>query len=390
MTKDLSFPISKKVYKEEPVTDPKPEKGLKLFDDLVRAKEAEQSVTPSVQPQPVPEQKAYIPMLNAPATNQLTHISSSVTPPVIDLITGNATIRKGTLSVSIDGYGNLKGLRASTLKLLDACTIHLTEQNTYQGNDDKINVAIEISLPHYGDLCGIPDTKPSRDKLRRRVKEDLETLYHISLDWTEPAGKSTRDFAKIRICDKVGIERGKICFNFSSEMAKYLTTAYLMQYPIELLKVDDRNPNLYPLGRKLLLHHSIDNNVIKKTANIISVKALLDVCPAIPSYEEVLKTDRHLERKIKTPFETALNAIPFIRWEYSNSKGIPLTDEQLEAADYATFIELFIHFEVEGTIDRMEQIKAKREEAKAKAKTRTKTRSKKASKKKSAGEPPKE
>ena len=41
----------------------------------------------------------------------------------------------------------------------------------------------------------------------------------------------------MRICDKISILRGNINFNFSKDMAKYLTDAYIMQYPMELLKV---------------------------------------------------------------------------------------------------------------------------------------------------------
>lgn len=197
-------------------------------------------------------------------------------------------------------------------------------------------------------LCGIPLTKSSKDKTRRRVKEDLETLFHMSLEWTESSGKKTKDFAKMRICDKVAIVRGNINFNFSKDMARYLTDAYIMQYPMELLKVDERNSNLYPLGRKLLLHYSINNNRKKGTSNIISVKALLEVCPDIPTYEKVMSEGRQLNQRIRIPLEKALDALKFINWEYSNSKGVPLTEEQILSTDYKTFEKLYIKFNVIG------------------------------------------
>lgn len=70
-------------------------------------------------------------------------------------------------------------------------------------------------------------------------------------------------------------------------MANYLNQAYIMQYPLELLAISECNPNAYPIARKLALHHSIDNNHKKGTANIISVAKLLESAPEIPSIEVV-------------------------------------------------------------------------------------------------------
>ena len=294
------------------------------------------------------DKRYFTEMLNGMATNQLSSINTNASAPVIDVITGNATIEQGTLKVLIDKYSELKGVRTSTLKLLDACTMYLTKQNTYRGNSEKINTNVVIPLERYMSLCGIPLTKPSKDKARRKVKEDLETLFHMSLEWTEPSGKKTKDFSKMRICDKIAIIRGNINFNFSKDMARYLTDAYIMQYPMELLKVDERNGNLYPLGRKLLLHCSINNNRKKGTSNIISVKALLEVCPHIPTHENVMSEGRQLDQRIKIPLEKALDALKFINWEYSNSKGIPLAEEQILSTDYKTFEKLYIKFSVMG------------------------------------------
>lgn len=322
----------------------------------------------------------FSPMLNGTATNQLTNISTRANPPIVDEITGNATIEQGTLKVFIDSYNELTGgLRTSTHKLLDACTMELTRQNPYRGADNSINPSIIISLDRYMEMCGIPATKASKDYTRKKVKEDLETLYHISMEWTERSGKKTRDFAKMRVCDKIGLVRGNIILSFSQDMARYLTNAYVMQYPTELLKVDERNPSSYHIGKKLLLHNSIDNNRRKGTANVLSVKALLDVCPDIPTYAQVQATDRAFDRRIVKPFEAALNSLPFIRWEYSNSKGSPLSEEQLGATDYDTFSKLYILFEVIGAPDQTARLEARANEAKAKADKKQATSKKKAS-----------
>ena len=307
--------------------------------------------------------KPYVAMLNGTATNQLTSISTRSNRPIVDMITNTATIQQGSVSVFIDNYNKITGeLRTSTHKLLDALTMLLTQQNNYRGKEAELKPTVSLPLEHFMELCGIPITKPSKDKTRKKAKEDLETLYHLSIEWKEQSGKNTRDFAKMRLCDKIGIVKGNIVFSFSQDMANYLTNAYIMQYPIELLKVDERNPNSYHIGKKLLLHNSIDNNRAKGTANIISVKKLLEACPDIPTYEQVLATGRQLDQRIKAPFEAGLNSLSsFVSWEYCNSKGIPLTEEQLQATDYNTFIQLFIKFDVADTPDQTPRLERKRE-----------------------------
>ena len=57
---------------------------------------------------------------------------------------------------------------------------------------------------------------------------------------------------------------------------------------------------------------------------------------------------RQLDQRIRTPLEKALDALKFINWEYSNSKGVPLTEEQILSTDYKTFEKLYIKFNVIG------------------------------------------
>lgn len=285
-------------------------------------------------------------MLQGTGTNQFSHVSTRKRTPEIDEVTGLARLSEGSLTVFIEQYDSLTGgLRVSTHKLLDAFTIQLTAQNHYRG-DGTLKTMVTIPLDDYMEQCGIPLTKASKDKTRRKVKEDLETLYNTSLEWTEQAGQgATRDYAKMRIISMHGIKAGKIQVRFSEDMARYLTHAYVMQYSLELFKLDERNPSAYHLGKKLLLHASIENNQKRGTDNIISVRALLDVAPDIPSYEEVMAKDRHLDQRIITPFENALNALgDILTWEYTNARGVPLTKKQAEGFGYDTFVKSYVRF----------------------------------------------
>ena len=342
------------------------------------------TVKPTLQPRDKPKQEPYTEMYNGVATNLLANISTRTQPPEVDAITGEAKIQRGSLTAFIDSYNELSSeIRVSTLKLLDICTIALTHQTHYKDPiRDRSDRTVVIPLEKYMDMCGIPHTKASKDKIRRRVREDLELLYHISLAWTENGGKNrVKDFAKMRICDYISLKNGNMEFSFSEDMAKYLINAYVTQYSLALLQADERNPSIYRLGRKLLNHHSNDNNQRNGTANILRVSKLLEVCPEIPSYEQVMNTDRAVERRIITPFENALDGVPLLKWEYSNAKGEPLTEEQLATRrEYKTFAALYICFSFEETKDqsaRQERNQKKIAEAKKRAAPRRAAKEKK-------------
>ncbi|MDL2319142.1 replication initiation protein [Eubacteriales bacterium OttesenSCG-928-A19] len=308
---------------------------------------AVETVTPALIPN-VETPSRFRPMLQGTGTNRLTQVSSRSASPEIDAVTGLATITADSLTVFIESYNSLTGgLRVSTHKLLDACTIVLTSQNHYRG-DGPMNTLVSIPLDDYMHQCGVPMTKASKDKTRRKVKEDLEALYSTSIEWSESAGnEGTRDYAKMRIISMHAIRGGNIVVRFSEDMARYLTHSYVMQYPMELFRLDERNPSAYYMGKKLLLHNSIENNRRRRTANLLSVKALLSSTPDIPSYEEVMRGDRHLERRIIQPFENALSALDgTVRWEYTNARGIPLTRRQLDDFHYDVFIRCYVRFEV--------------------------------------------
>lgn len=321
-----------------------------------------QKITPAVAPTDEQQPKKFVAMLNGVATNQLAMISSRSAKIEKDKVYGYDIIKSGKLKVVIggeefDGIAT-NGLRISTHKLLNVCTIALTQQNNYRGRTDRIKPQVEIPLESFMEMCGIPLTKPSKDKTRRRVAEDLETLFQIRLSWKEPRKKQTKDYDEIRLCQRKGIKNGIIFFKFSDDMAEYLTNAYIMQYPLELLKVDERNPSAYNIGLKLALQSFNTNNIRQGTADIISVKSLLAVCPEIPSYETVKEKGRQVDQRIIAPLVKALDSLP-IWWEYSNSKKEKLTKEQTDSASYSSFSDLFIHFGFGDPPDQTDRLEGK-------------------------------
>lgn len=300
-------------------------------------------------------------MLNGTATNTFATIGRKAKPTSIKTITDNATIEKGDFKVFIEKYSDKKTLKVGVAKVLDILAIKLTEMNHYKAkNPNTLKRTVTFSVKEYMNYLGIKniDNAHNRKSASKRLKEALDTLYSISLEWEERSNGKVISYTKMRICEAQGINRGVASFTFTEDMANYLNQAYIMQYPLELLAINERNPNAYPIARKLALHHSIDNNHKKGTANIISVAKLLEVAPEIPNIETVRKKNGSWNERIRGALEKALDAIEdIVSWEYSNTKGAPLTDKQLEIADYETFMKLFIKFNIKGAPDQTERLK---------------------------------
>lgn len=343
----------------------------------------------------------FLPMVQGTGTNRF---RGAATKNIKLDRNGNATIEEEGFKAFVKGYSSLKGgLSTGAKKMLDAGALKLTTNNHFRTKEGQpLDTAVAITLEEYGrmrgyDLTPRPTTTPEQAEaekkrlhnvmceIRKRANAELELLYCLSLSWTEPGRKKNADYSDVRVLQSKGIKGGYINMRFSEDITNYLCHAFVMQYPLALQGVDERNPRTYNIGYKLALHHSMDNNREKGTNNIISVKSLLDACGDIPTFEEVQasKNRGHWERLIKDPLEKALDTIQaegvIQSWEYCNSKGVALEDGQASIADYQTFTELYIFFQMEGEPDQSERLqrKAERKEAAKRKRPRKKAASKK-------------
>lgn len=182
-------------------------------------------------------------MLNGTATNAFSIIGRKAKPTRINQLADNeATIEKGDFKVFIEKYSNKKTLKVGTVKLLDILAIKLTKSNHYKAKDaNTLKRTVTFSLDEYMTFLGVKDVKDAR----KRLKEALDTLYSISLEWEEKSRGEVKNYTKMRICESQGINRGIASFTFTADMANYLNQAYVMQYPLELLAISERNPNAY-------------------------------------------------------------------------------------------------------------------------------------------------
>lgn len=325
-----------------------------------------------IQPTQESYTQQYLPILHNAPTNELAAMSNA---PITqrDDITKESIVDSGAVRLFIEEYAELLAPRCSVFKLFDMFCIELAKANDYRSPKGAQNKTVNISLDRYMELCGLdPANKPAKDKARRRVHEDINFLYRFSLEWKDQKGGKYADFRKQRICSSAQLHKGVISFTFADALADTLNSSFIGQYPVAIFRLDDRNKNTYPLARKIAMHACNDRNREKGTAHILSVKTLLEACPDIPSYEKVGEKSRAFTQKIREPLEKALDALEeFTAWEYCNSKGAPLTEEQLEAKDWNTYSGLLVKFTFREELDHSARL-ARKEARISKRSTRAK------------------
>ena len=338
-------------YKKK-IAEEREKKALEALEAVESTAPAISRVVPSILPTGEREKSTFSTIRQGTATNALTKIKPSTKRnTIIDTITGTATITQGNLSITIPDFTKLTGFRTSTYQLLDALTVALTETGAK-------SPVVALSLEEYMKKRGLKDKKEAR----KQVTDDLETLFNATISFKEKRKKGQeQDFHDIRIIDSKGIRKGIITVTFGTAFYKILLGYPIMPYPAQLWELNSkRNPNSFYLLRKIAEHKNM--NVGKKNEDIIAVKTLLAVAPYLPSYEEVMNTDRAISRRIIEPFERDMDALEdTLTWTYCHSNNTPLTDEELSSMSYDTFISLFIKIDWKQYPDQTARLERKAE-----------------------------
>lgn len=314
------------------------------------------------------DQVTYGNYLQGPASNALARSSSRQAS--INKITGAGRIQTPEGFEILLENAEIK-LDAQTHKLLQALTLILTSSlPTGHGvTADEINKkrGVLLTLDSYMDLMGLKNTKNNRKDAKKRLKSSLDDLYNISITGEYPTytkgkdGKRVKDTVKMdaRIADTKGVmsRSGDIFFKFSYSYAEYLSRQYIMPYNINAFKIEPRyNRNSWFYQYKLHTHHNMNRG--GGNSNIIAVKTLLEASPETIAYESIAGAGE-ITRRIIDPFQRDMDALlppsendlgerrysVLSSWEYCNPKGEPLTEDQLQNMDYATFSSLLVKFE---------------------------------------------
>ena len=332
-------------------------------------------------------QREYWPLANGGPTNVLGKVRPEEAKYKELSVRPSVTLDREGVTVIFNEIVKTTDYRVGTNKLFDFSTALLTRQ--LSKGVDLQNLEVAFSLEEFASLQGIkvrPELTPHMteaeiDKERKRAKEamkevrqkvvrGLDALYNISLSWHETVKGKDLDFYDTRIITSKGIRNGQVRMAFDPKLAKYLSNAYVAQFPVSLLTLGDRYPSAYAMGRKLALHASMYSNVANERDGILSVETLLEASGR--DAESV--TNRRHRQQIVEPFERDLDMLVdcgvLSSWEYCQAKGLPLTDDQAENhKTFSVFKKLYIKFDlVNNPMKTPEQIERIAEHKKASAK----------------------
>lgn len=271
------------------------------------------------------------------ATNQLSKIIADKKNTEYDPFTGISIYRKNEdfqLSFIDTDFSKVRGYTATTAILLDIIIYKLTKSGA---NTPVIN----ITLDEFMKLRGLTNKKEAR----KQVNTDLETLFNCRVSFVDTTTGKYKNYIDLHVLDSKGIKNSVITVTLGLSFFTLIKNYPLMLMPLNVFSIDLKaNPHAYYISRKLAEHKRM--NLGKANENIIAVKTLIEACPLLPTYDEVSQAGRQINQRIIQPFIKNLTALEeYFIWEFCNTKGTPLSDEQLELSDYDTFINLFIKFE---------------------------------------------
>ena len=283
--------------------------------------------------------------------------------------TKKATIRTKGGEIVINGYDKIQGgLSTSAKKIFDTARAYLTSLNFYRG--ESVNPTVEIDLHEYWTANKGEDMEPTPERikdLKRSIRQDLTDLEEVTFSFTEKRGPHSQDYKHIRFISSHSIQRGKIRINFDIEAARYLIHAFIGQHPTALLRHDNRKPNSYAIGAKIATHNNMAANVAAGTNCTLSVMALLEAAPEIPTIEELMQRksgrkgkdgkeilgQRNWKDKIKKPLESALDdnmnkPVEYLKkWEYRDpATGKTVSRNRAQSLSWEEYSRLMIDFTV--------------------------------------------
>lgn len=283
----------------------------------------------------------YEPMRYGAADNAIAHIPKKIKRYGDADVNNNRTYKTPKLTITIEGRN--KDIPDSALRTLDFILLKHTKQNA-NGN----STVVEFSFDEYASYRGVKSNQ-ARMRLRKQLQNDIDILYQISIRWHDPDKK---DSIETRLISAKAIFESKqrIRVRLVEEYAKYGGRRYLMAFDPRLGKLDERNPHIYQIGRKLIEHCMIKKNQERGIHNRIGVTSLLKAVPDIPTFEEVRDTNRAYRRRILDPLENCLEALGeagiLHEWTWWKANNTPLTDEELAIANYDTLITCMVHYEL--------------------------------------------
>lgn len=272
------------------------------------------------------------------------------------------------ISLSIKRLDKSKGtIGISTHKLFSfaICKFALFNSNCeFKNNAEKLRVS--FNLKEYALKCGYDVEKRNvknsneekkesirikniMDNIRKKVKKDLEILTNSNLKFIEKIKGQEKQFDSLNLLGRGCVSSGYINIEFTLSMAEYLVKLPLTQFPVSILKIDERDPNSYNMGLKFFEHFSMYGNHKKGIAQFIRISSLLKTTN-LPDINDKSVKKHGWEDRIKKPFEETLNKLKNYNilntWYYSKQKNVRLNTQEIKKLNYEEWRNIIIHYEL--------------------------------------------
>lgn len=232
-----------------------------------------------------------------------------------DKVTGKKYFVDDGITITLPASAEIKVMTHKLLMYSVAAFTSLNSKNAVK------NRVISFRLKDFLADCGVNvDKKPSVDKGRTVIKQEIDTLKNLRINICEGSGAYAVNKNALKLfMDNSKIKNGLVYMAFTADFADHLIKRPIAIYPSTLLKCDGKKHNAYRIGYKIAIHSSNKNNQTKGTASTLRVATILkNVC--LPTRYDLKKTRQSWRRKIKAKLDDAfdyLTQIQFLkRWTY--------------------------------------------------------------------------
>lgn len=235
----------------------------------------------------------------------------------------------------------------------------------YLKNNHDNDPTVSFSLKEYMDARGLNDAKSAR----RSLKNGLNKLVSLQISYSGGSRNNpfNQSFGKHNLFSGYDYVRGAVTITLTQETNQLLTInqhAMLMPYSKAMFKLDPKKD----ASSWYILHKLLENkkeNYGKSRADRMKISTLLENCPKLPTYEEVMHGNRHVNDRIIQPFFTAVAKLSSeFDYTFLTSDGQPFNYE--EGVSYQEFAnsELIITAWFDYPDDDLKRIVAKKEKYK--------------------------
>lgn len=226
-----------------------------------------------------------------------------------------------------------KGMDTATAQVMDYVNSLFTT-----GTNQKSPV-IEFTVDQYMKDAGprLTSYRYARAKLKKALDNILDLVFSYS--GGSKYSKHDYSFAAMHVYAEYKIKRGgHVSITLAPTYHKLLCDSFPMPMPKLLFKLNPKSEaTAWYILRTLTENKRM--NFGKSNADRMKIKYILERCPSLPAYKEVMgaANDGHARQRIIEPFFASLEKLTSaIDYTFIDADGKPLNYE--EGLDYDTFI----------------------------------------------------